>query len=84
MARRIPFRVLAALVTAVGIPVLAFGFVAGECIDYIAPGVGTCSSGLIVGIYGAWVLTAIAELLALYFVRKAIANHRRDQDQHVA
>jgi hypothetical protein len=76
--------VLAALATGMGIPVLAFGFRGGECIDYVPPGVGTCSSGPVVGIYGAWVLTAIAGLLAMYFVRKAIADWRRDQDQHVS
>ena len=74
------FWVLAALVTAVGIPVLAFGFRSGECIDYIPPGAGTCSSGPIVGIYGAWVLVGIAALLATYFVYKAFAFSHRDQD----
>ena len=74
------FWVLAALVTGVGIPVLAFGFRSGECIDYVPPGAGICSSGPIVGIHGAWVLAGFAVLLATYFTRKAIACYRRDRN----
>ena len=59
--------------TGVGVPILAFGFHSGECIDYVA-GAGTCSSGPAVGIYGAWVLAGVATLLAIYFLYKAFTR----------
>jgi len=70
------FWVLAALVTGVGVLVLAFGFRSGECIDYVS-GAGTCSSGPAVGIYGAWALAGVAALLASYFLYKAFAGAHR-------
>lgn len=56
------------------VPLLAFGFQTGRCVDY-AIEVGAesyCASGSSIGFTGAWALTVVAVIFGVYAVLRGL------------
>ena len=69
--------IAASALVAVLVPLIAFGTQVGSCVDY-APGSGSeshCTSGPALGVPGAWLVSAVAWLLAGYGVYRALRAH---------
>jgi hypothetical protein len=82
MQARKPGRIrwlLSAVIVAVAVPLVAFGFQAGHCTDYAGAlaSKSVCTVGPAVGYPGAWALTGAAALVAIYAVRRAFASARK-------
>lgn len=70
--------ITAAVIAVVGVPLLAFGFQTGRCVDY-AVEVGAesfCGSGPSLGLAGAWLLTVVAVLFTIYAIHRGLRAAR--------
>jgi hypothetical protein len=68
----------AAIVAVVAVPLLAFGFQAGGCVDYVAEAAAEsfCTTGPAVDLAAAWTLSAAAVLFAGYALRRGFSTRR--------
>lgn len=68
-----------AVVAVVGVPLVAFGFQTGSCVDYVAESGAEsfCATGPAVGLAGAWALSVAAVLFAAYAVRRGLSARRQ-------
>lgn len=72
------FWLAGAIVAVVAVPLFAFGFQAGGCVDYVAEAaaVSSCTTGPAVGLAAAWTLSAAAVLFAGYALRRGLSRRR--------
>ena len=72
----------AALLVVVLVPILAFGFQTGRCVDFTAEAIAAgaesyCTSGPAIGVVGAWVVTVAAVIIAAIAVYRGLLLRRR-------
>lgn len=61
----------AGIAAGVVVPVLAFGYQVGDCVDTVRPGGSFCRSGPAMGLPVAIVLCVLAAAFVVYAVRRA-------------
>ncbi|PVU83269.1 hypothetical protein DDP54_09995 [Cellulomonas sp. WB94] len=67
----------AAVIVAVVVPLLVFGFRSGECFDSVSAAASYCTSGPAVGIGGAVLLCLGGALFVVYALGRALGGRGR-------